>query len=220
MKREPKTMSRLFATILIIVICVMCFGVSTAAESKRKNYVFGQVGMFQPDGDIDDLDFDTGLDGSFGYGRYLTQHLVVEGALDAFGTDRATSGQHDVGGFYTSDEWLIGMGGLVTLKGVVSAGPVDMFVGAGVGIYSVIWLIDVESSNLGSFGRDDSDFIFGAHAVLGANYNINQFWFVGLEGSYRWTEDAELTDTVAGIPLFYKGDLSGYSVEVTVGFRF
>jgi hypothetical protein len=62
--------------------------------------------------------------------------------------------------------------------------------------------------------------VFGVHVVAGANHDIPGRFFIGLEGMYRWTDDFDLSETVAHIPVEYSGDLSGFSVTVNAGFRF
>jgi opacity protein-like surface antigen len=79
---------------------------------------------------------------------------------------------------------------------------------------------DIDTSTHGDFSVDDDDSVFGAHVVAGANYDITDRFFIGLEGMYRWTDDFDISETVALIPVEYNGDLSGFSVTINAGFRF
>jgi len=199
---------------------VMAGNVMAEENSKKLNSAQVKVGMFKPTGDMDDADYDNGGDFSGSYGRYLNKFLILEAGFDAFGSEQNLSGRNDQAGSYTQDNYLVGVAGFVTLKGEYSAGPVDLFGGFGGGIYSVTLDSEIDSSRLGDLDTDDSDGVFGVHVVAGVNYNINQRFFVGVEGKYRWTDDVEIRETVAAIPIEYTGDLSGYMVTFNAGIRF
>lgn len=209
--------------VLAAVNIITLFAAGTVmAEAKGGKMNYGQlkVGMVQPTGDQDDADYDTGGDFSAAYGRYLTDFLVLEAGIDVFASEQELNGANSSAGSYQQDNVLAGAAVLVTLKGEYSAGPVDLFGGIGGGIYSVTLDSEIETSRLGDFNTDDSDGVFGAHVVAGANYNITERFFVGMEAKYRWTDDVEIRETVASIPVEYEGDLSGYVVTFNAGFRF
>lgn len=196
-------------------------GVSYAAETeKKKNYAQGQLGIYLPLDDLDDRDYDTGVDLSLGYGRYIGEHLIIEPSIATFAVDRDRSGSNATAGNFTSDDYVGAMAALITVKGEYSLGRADLFAGLGGGVYAVSLYSEIDASNLGSFDTDDTDTVFGAHAVLGANYNITERFYIGMEVKYRWTGEADLSTRVAGIPVEYSGDLNGYSLAATVGFRF
>lgn len=218
-----KTKKRYLVGLLAAVNVVSVFAAGTvmAAEGGDKmNYGQLKAGLIQPSGDQDDAGFDTGGDFSVAYGRHLNKFLVLEGAIDLFGSGQDSSGYNSNAGYYDQDTTLTGAALLVTLKGEVSSGPVDFFAGAGVGLYSVLLDSEIDSSRFGDVDAEDSDGVFGAHVVAGLNYNINDRFFVGMEGRYRWTDDVELSDTVASIPVEYYGDLSGFVVTFNGGIRF
>lgn len=222
-EEKMKTKKRYLVGLLAAVNVVSVFAAGTvmAAEGGEKmNYGQLKVGMIQPSGDQDDAGFDTGGDFSAAYGRHLNKFLVVEGAIDLFGSGQDSSGYNSHAGYYDQDTTLSGAAFLVTLKGEFSSGPVDLFAGAGVGLYSVLLDSEIDSSRFGDVDAEDSDGVFGAHVVAGLNYNINDRFFVGMEGRYRWTDDVELSDTVASIPVEYYGDLSGFVVTFNGGIRF
>jgi opacity protein-like surface antigen len=98
---------------------------------------------------------------------------------------------------------------IITLKGKYAVGHLAVFAGIGGGVYAVTLSSEIESSRLGDFDSDDSDGVFGAHVTAGATYNINERFFLGLEGSYRWTGDVDIRESVASVPVEYSGDLSG-----------
>lgn len=62
--------------------------------------------------------------------------------------------------------------------------------------------------------------MFGVHITFGANYNLTDYVYVGLEGKYRWTDEVDLHDSFAGYDVAYEGNLNGYSVAATLGMRF
>ena len=217
-KRMKTTASLLAAANILGLFCVN----SVAAEETKKgnNYIQGQLGMFFPIGDVEDADFDNGFNGAFSYGRYLTENLKVEGTLDMSGTDRDVSGANATAGRYSHEDVLGVSGVLVSLKGEYPVGQVDLFGGLGVGIYGISLVSEIDSQSLGSFDTDDCDTVFGAQASIGANYNLTKRFFLGVEGKYRWTDDAEISMKTAGIPITYEGDASGYSMAFTAGWRF
>ena len=217
---ETKHLVGLLAAVNVVGLC-MAGNVMAEDNYMRNNYGLVKVGMFQPSGDMDDANYDNGGDLSLVYGRYLNRYLVLEAGFDVFGSDQKTIyGYNPRVGDYRQDNSLVAVAGLVTLKGEMPVGPVDLFGGIGGGIYSVTLSSDIDSSRYYDISTDDSDGVFGMHVVAGANFNINDRFFVGVEGKYRWTGDVDIHDTVASIPVDYKGDLSGYAVTFNAGLRF
>lgn len=216
------TKAKLLALFMAVNTVGLCAAgkVMAEEESSRNNYTQIKLGMYQPTGDLDDADYDTGATFGVVYGRYLNKYLVLEAGFDFLGSDRTMRGSNDQAGFYTQDNTLVGVGGLVTLKGEYAAGPLALFAGIGGGVYAVTLDSEIESSRLGDFSRDDSDGVFGAHVTAGATYNITDRFFLGIEGRYRWTDDVDIRETVASVPVEYAGDLSGYTVTFNGGFRF
>lgn len=207
----------LIAGTFIVGFCSNCLAMQ---EERPKNYLQGQFGFFQPADDIDDNNFDTGLNGGVGYGRYLSDNLILEASFDIYATDRELTGFNAFAGTYFQDDYLYVSAALITLKGEVTADSVDIFGGVGVGVYGVTLHSEIDSSTFGSFDGDDSDSVFGAHVSLGAKYNITDYVFIGLEGKYRWTGDAELRETILTVPVQYEGNLNGFNIVTTIGFRF
>ena len=187
---------------------------------EKSNFAQLKLGAFQPTGDLDDADYDAGLQAALSYNRYLTRYLVVEAAVDGFGVENDSRGANASAGSYEREDTLSVGAILVTVKGEIPVGQANLFGGIGGGLYSVTLDSDIESSRLGDFSADDDDQVFGAHVVAGVNYDITERFFLGVEGMYRWTDDVEIIETVASIPVEYNGDLSGFSVSVNGGFRF
>lgn len=203
------------------VVSVLVAGNLMAGEGPRySNYGQAKIGVMQPTGDLDDADYDTGGEIAAFYGRYLNKFLVVEAGIDAFATEQEIDGFNNSAGRFEQDNVLGVAAFLVTLKGEVSFGSVNVFGGVGGGVYSVSLESDIDTSRFGSFDADDDDVVLGGHLVAGATFDITQQFFIGVEGLYRWTDDLDLRDTVASIPVEYRGDLNGYSVTFNAGFRF
>jgi opacity protein-like surface antigen len=188
----------------------------------RQNYMQLKLGALLSASDMDDEGFDdTGFSGTLAYGRYLSDHLILEGSLDLSGvTSDEGDNSNTVAGTYSKDSGVGTNALLLTIKGEYPLGPVDLFGGGGVGLYAAYLCADIESDALGDFNVDDDDSVFGVHVVGGANYNINERFFLGLEAMYRWTDDVDMSATAASIPVEYNGDLSGVIVTLNAGFRF
>lgn len=218
MKRK---MGKVQMALAVIFLAVGMAQQGVAAEEvKPKNFVQGQLGMYQPSSDLDDSNFDSGFNGTIGYGRYLTDNLIFEVSIDSFIVDRERKGSTSSAGNYTQDDDLIASAILITLKREVKIGAFDLFGGGGVGVYGVAIDSDIDTNRRGSFSKDESDGIYGVHAVLGANYNITNYIFVGVEAKYRWTGDVDLKESSASVPVEYKGNLNGYALLGTFGIRF
>lgn len=218
MNAGRKRMVGMLAAVNLLGLCLA--GNVLAASVDNPNYGALKVGLFQPTNDLDDADFDTGWDVAGTYGRYLNRYLVAEASIDGFSMDSDIRSSNEIAGNYKLDSTLSVAAILVTLKGELPFGPASIFGGIGGGFYTATLDSDIDSSQLGSFSTDDDDQAFGAHVVLGANYDITDRFFLGLEGMYRWTDDLDIHASVASIPVEYSGDLSGFSVTFNGGFRF
>ncbi len=216
---------KLIAAICVFVVAIPMsnsFAANGGTEQKVQMFNYGvfKMGMFQPSGDLDDANYDAGLDLSLAYGRYLTKHLILETGFDLFFSDKTIRGHTASTGNYIQDN-IIAVGGLIiSLKAEVPVGPVRLYGGGGIGIYGTTLYSDVDSDYFGSFDQDESDTVFGAQLVLGANYDINNVFFIGLEGKYRVTDDVDIYERVATVPMAYSGNLNGYSIVISTGLRF
>lgn len=220
MMRGRKHVTGMLAAVSVIGI-LTAGNVMADDDAKKANYGQLKLGVFQPTDDLDDADFDTTAEFGAAYGRYLSPYLVVEAAVVGFGLENDIHGQNASAGSFKREDSLAVGAFLATIKGELPAGPVSLYGGIGGGVYSVSFESDIESSRLGDFSSDDDDdVVLGAHVVVGGNYDITNRFFVGLEGMYRWTDDLDLGETVASIPVEYDGDLTGFTVTVNAGLRF
>lgn len=209
----------------VIWVCFLAFMSVTASagwadSSVYKNYGKANLGMNDFTGDLDDAGYDEY--GAFGitYGRYLGKNLVIEGGISYFQTDQDISGSNPTAGTYTREDSIFVNAISATLKGEFPVGPVRFYGGAGVGGYFVFLNTEIETSRLGSFNADDDDVVFGVHALAGAYYDITPRIFAGIEGMYRWTGNIDIIKNTGTVPVEIEGDLNGYVLSVSAGFRF
>lgn len=208
--------------LLMMVLVALVAVVSTAAADDKDYMNYGRVGLggHKSTEDLDGADYDAGGSVGFAYGRYLNKHLILEGGVNYFHSGEDSSGNTVTAGDYDREDDLNVSAVLVTLKGELPLGPLRLFAGAGVGGYLAYLTSEIETQNLGDFDADDTDLVFGAHIVAGGTYDITPRIFAGIEGMYRWTDDVNLSETVGTVPVTYKGNLNGYSIYLTGGFRF
>jgi opacity protein-like surface antigen len=219
MKRSAR--SGLVYLLFLLALAGLTSNAAWADAGEYKNYARGGVGIHQYRSDLENAGYDdTGFALDAAYGRYLAKHLVIEGSAGYLYTDQDFSGSTGTAGSYTRDDEISVGSLLVTLKAELPVGPVTFFGGGGVGVYFVTLESDIETANLGDFDVDDDDTLFGVHVVAGGYHNITERIFVGLEGLYRWTDDVEINKTTGTVPVRLNGDLDGFSVTMTGGFRF
>lgn len=212
--------SKILVFTMVISIFVLAVSQAVADPKEYKNYARIGVGANQPTDDLDDADYDAGVHTSFSYGRYLGKNLIIEGAANWFAADEEFSGSTVTAGTYDRED-LLGVSVLsITLKGEFPVGPVRLFAGAGAGAYFANLDSEIDTQNLGSFDVDDQDEVFGAHVVAGGSYDITSRVFIGIEGLYRWTDDIDIRKTVGTVPVQYKGNLDGFAITFSGGFRF
>jgi opacity protein-like surface antigen len=219
-KMNQRSNKPMYVGLCALVILMLTVGGAWADSSGRKNYGRVSLGMNDVTGDLDDAGYDEGVAVGVTYGRYLTKNLVIEGGINYFHTNQDISGSTTVAGRYTREDNIFVSALSATLKGEFPLGPVRFYGGAGVGGYFVSLNTDIETSSLGSFDEDDDDVVFGAHAVAGAYYDITPRIFAGIEGMYRWTGDIDILKNVGTVPVEVDGNLNGYVVSVSAGFRF
>ena len=183
------------------------------------NYVTVKGGIYVPTGDLDELD--QGFSGEVAYGHYFNPNLALEGSIGYFKTDGSES------------EFIGGPAGTVTVATDVSVIPIfvaikgllpiqigELYVGGGVGIGFADVKIDVTSTALGIASLSSTDTVFGFELLAGANFNINDSWFLGVEGKYIITDEASISGALFGFPFAESGDATGIILSGVVGFRF
>jgi hypothetical protein len=223
--KQENTMkqNRIYVVILVaavIMTIALNAGVVFADSDDYRNYALIKAGMNQATSDFDNAGYDAGIDLAAVYGRYLTNYLVLEGGLDLFYANQDLSGATATAGSYSREDRIDVAAFLVTLKGEFPVGPVRLFAGGGVGGYLFTLNSEIESARLGEFDTDDSDEVFGVHVVTGGRFNIGKRFFFGIEGLYRWTQDVDVKKLSGTVPVEYSGNLNGYTITFSSGYRF
>lgn len=210
------------SALLVLLIPFGLMGQAAWADAGNfRNYGRIGLGVNQFEGDLDDAGYDSGINFNASYGRYLTNNLVFEGTVDFFYSHQDDiNGSTGVAGAYSRDDDLSVLSLLATLKGEIPIGPVTLYGGGGVGLYYAVLRTEISTYYLGDFDTDDDDSVFGVHLVAGGYYNITERVFAGFEGLYRWTDDLDMHKTIGTVPVRLKGDLDGYTVTMSAGFRF
>lgn len=200
---------------------MVAIGNVVAAEPTQKsNYVRVKAGVMQPASGFDHAGYDLGPDVGFAYGRYLSEHCLLEGAIESFAAERETKGTTLTTGSYTQENDIGVTALLLTLKGEYPAGPVNLSGGAGIGVYEVGLYSTIKSEKVGEFKADDNATMLGAHLTVGASYDLSQSFFIGIEGLYRWTEKVKIEKTAVSVPVTNNDNLDGYTVTAIIGYRF
>ncbi len=193
---------------------------STKNSKPYHNYARIGIGGSVFTDDLEEAEFDGGVNGSLSYGRYLFKYLVVEATIGGFVTGEEFEGNTSLAGDYTRTDTIFVNTLLATVKGEWPIGPVRVFAGGGVGAYFLTLKSDMETDGLGDFESSQSDSVIGVHGVAGAYYDITRRFFIGLEGMYYQTDDIEIDERAATVPVHYDGNLDGFSIAMTCGFKF
>ena len=193
---------------------------STKNLKPYSNYARIGIGGSVFTDDLEEAEFDGGVNGSLSYGRYLFKYLVVEATIGGFATGEEFEGDTSLAGDYTRTDTIFVNTLLATVKGEWPIGPVRVFAGGGVGAYFLTLRSDMETDRLGDFESSQSDSVIGVHGVAGAYYDITRRFFIGLEGMYYQTDDIEIDEEAATIPVHYDGNLNGVTLAMTCGFKF
>lgn len=70
------------------MVCATSALGNTMEEEMPLNYLQGQLGVFQPQDDLDDAEFDLGFNGAITYGRHLTENAIIEATYNFTSSDR------------------------------------------------------------------------------------------------------------------------------------
>ncbi len=179
-----------------------------------------KLGIYSPESDelTDDTHFDTGWTGEISFGRYFHRNFAVELGVGYLETD-GDDANFRAPGAYGADLEIRAIPVTLTAKGVLPLRNVDLFAAIGVGFYFVMADADVTTYPIGSDSFDDDDIVFGFHGGLGANFNITQNIFIGMEGKYLWARP-EFEGTILGRRWEFDADLDGFTITINIGYRF
>ena len=108
----------------------------------------------------------------------------------------------------------------INAKGILPLQWGELYGGGGLGIYLVDFDANLNSSTLGSASLSDSDTVLGFQLLAGILFNITEKVYLGIEGQYIITGDAQASGIVFGVPITIEGNVNGYTISGIVGFRF
>jgi outer membrane protein W len=174
-----------------------------AKGQERRDYIITKGGIYSPTGGLDDLNFGSGFNGEVAWGHYFSPNFALEAAA----------------GFFESDDVRV-VPLVVTGKAIYPTGDWELFAEIGVGAYFVKFKGTFSYASLGNITINDDDDAFGLNLGFGVNYNITEEFFLGLEGKYLLTTDAEFEGAATGGQVKLETDMNGYIVMAVFGFRF
>jgi outer membrane protein W len=205
-------------TVIVLSAALIFLLPITALGQDMPSYAVIKGGAYFPTGDLDDTEFDTGFNGEVAYGYYFQRNLALEIGVGYFETEASFSST--VAGLPISEKdeiWVIPV--TLTAKGVTSAEGFELYVGVGAGAYFVDFEADLTIAAVED-SIDDDDVLIGGILVLGANVDITSNVFVGVEGKYLLTNDAEFEGAVFGVPVMVETDINGFTLTGNLGIRF
>ncbi|MFQ5990754.1 MAG: outer membrane beta-barrel protein, partial [Candidatus Methylomirabilales bacterium] len=182
--------------IVLILVTVLIFLLPLSALGQDKpNFFAVKAGLYVFTGDLEDAghDEDDGFNGEIAYGYYLHPNFALEGGTGYF--HERTSEGNDIRGVPL----------LLTAKGIYPIKNVELFAGGGINVSFAKFRSEVD----GVFA-DDTDTVFGGHFLIGANLDVLSTVFIGFEGKYLFTDEAEFNDVEA--------DLNGFTIMAALGF--
>ena len=153
-------------------------------------YLFGHLGIFEPDGDI--TNYNSGSNVDVGLGSRVTENIAIEASLGRYAASSSTG---DI------TVWPMTFGARLILPQPI----IEPYAGLGLGFYRV------NMDDLARFGVNDSNTAFGGYLSLGADAWLNPRTALNFEGRYQIV-DPQLSNQHI--------DLSGWTVSlgIRVGF--
>jgi hypothetical protein len=182
-------------------------------------YIAVRAGGYLPEGDLHD-DFEGRVGADIVFGHYFNPRLALEGGIGLFNTKGDVRDFNPAFGTFDQKGEVSVTLIFLTLKRVHPIKIGELYLGGGIGLYFADIDVDINSHTLGSGSLSGSDTVPGIHLLAGANFNITDYWFLGLEGKYMITGDVSVSDTVLGIPFDREYNLNGINITGVVGFRF
>ena len=195
---------------------------------NKTNYVSVKGGIYSPTNDLDD--FKTGFNGEITLNRYLSPYFALDATVGYFHTNNSENGIFltSLPGegiispiAYSGDFDINAVPVTATAKGIRPLDIGELYAGVGTGVYFVGGDLDVNVSDVLKISSSDTDTVWGMQLLAGVLFDINDTFFVGIEGKYILTGGVELEDEIYGIKVEYPDfDLDGYTVSALLGFSF
>lgn len=201
-----------FTVLLVTVASVFIVNLPSArAADMASSYAEAKIGIYAPQGDALE-DFDTGFIGELALG-YRKEKYSLELEVGYFETEGkgtiVASGPPPV--VVPGDVKISVIPVALNYKMFFPIGTFEPFGEVGAGIY----VADVDLSG-GGLSFSDRQTSAGVHVGLGANINITQRLFLGIEGRYLWAGEHQLV--LGQIPVNVKID--GVIATANFGYRF
>jgi hypothetical protein len=203
-------MKRIAICTLALCLAITLIDSLPAFGQERQKYVAFKAGSYTPTGDLDELD--SGFAGEVVLGHYYRPTLALEGGIGHFETDASFTETIPFFGIVDANIDVSVTTISLTVKGLHPIEIGELYMGFGIGI----GLVDVDidaSTGLGPVSESDDDTSFGFQLLAGANFNITEKCFLGVEGKYYITVDEP---EILGL----EADADGFIITGVLGFRF
>ena len=194
-------MKRIILVLSIVLLIVSAASISFA-QDRKGGYIAIKPGAYFPTGDLEDRDFDSSFAGELTVGTYYNRNLALEAGIGYF----QTGATKRIAGFKEEDDVRV-IPVTITIKGVLPLNGFELTAGVGGGVYFAH--LDVDGTNV---SKDENDAVWGAQFVAGANVDISKKVFLGVEGKYIVTSEADFSGA--------KVNLNGCTLTGVVGYRF
>lgn len=204
--------------LLMSTVIILTLSMHSHAQSRHNAFAL-KLGVFSPTGDLDDAQFDSAIAGEVAWGLYHSEKLSSEFGIGVYRTDFSTSVFLPGIGTVTDDEEITIIPVFYTLRGHIPFGRAELYGGLGVDLIFALFDGDLGAPVDLSFSSNDYS-VFGGHVLAGIHFDITDRFFLGLEGKYLMTSNAEFSDTDSGIFLEAHWDLDGFTVFGQLGYRF
>ncbi len=185
---------------LILLCCIVYvfFLPVLGFAQDHLSYITAKPGIYSYEGDLDE-EHNIGFNAEIAYGYYVQPHLVLEGGVGYF---------HDGVG---NGNDIRGNDIMLSIKRVYYFNRYEPFIGGGVGVYFVNYQgVLKEARNRVPMDVDET--VYGGHILAGVNLNFHSNLFLGIEGKYIFTGDADFNGA--------KVNLDGFASMAVLGYRF
>jgi opacity protein-like surface antigen len=212
--------NKILCLAIVSLIFAICEPQLVLAQGKA-NAISVKAGKYEPTDDIDDLGLSGDLYGAISYNYYVSPRFALEFGIGKYDAEETFTGFDPVflDSFSEKDE-VSAIPLTINAKGILPLNWGELYGGGGLGIYFADFEADIQSSAQGPASISDSDTVFGFQLLAGILFNITPSFYLGIEGQYIITADAEASGVLYGVPVVLEGNLNGYTFSGVVGFRF
>jgi len=198
----------------------------TPYEVSKLNYVALKLGAYFPQSN--DLEtWSNGFNGEIAFGRYFNPNMAGEVGIGYFKTEADFTGTTYYGAATENDKITV-LPLTVTGKAIIplsgrddfrGASSSELYLGAGIGAYFAKGESDIFIQSLGSASDTSNDVAFGAHVVVGGDFDVAPNIFLGVEMKYLWVKPS-FSGTFFGVPISLDPKLDGFTATANLGYRF